>query len=527
MAGSLLLRADAGSEVGTGHVMRALALADAWRAAGGRATLVSHCPVPRLRDRLQAAGFGLVFLEHHHPDPTDLAAVRALLAKEKSGRVRSVPTWVVLDGYHFDSAYQQAVRAAAGRLLVIDDLAHLDRYHGDVLLNQNLGTGRSDSMDYRCDADTILLLGSRYALLRPEFRAWESFRRETPEAVRRLLVTFGGADPGNVTRKVIAALGRLDLPRLNVKVMVGAANPHLKVLRGQVRRGCPKVQLLTDVADVPGLMAWAEMAVGAAGSTCWELAFMQLPAVVLVARGNQKPVAAAVAAAGAATSLGPADPLTAEAVAEALSALGRDRSRRASQSLAGRRLVDGRGAERVVAVMEALEGRLPSDRLRLRPAGPGDVLPLWRLANDPGVRRARLLSAEPVPLEGHLGWYQQQLSSPDCCMWVLDFHGLIVAQIRYDRADAETAEISLSVVPAFRQRGLATELIELTWGRACEQLGVRRVRAVVRQENLPSARTFARAGFSKVDFRLVRNHPCHLFEREKAAGRAATGDRCL
>ncbi len=509
MAAALLVRADAGSKIGTGHLMRSLALANVWQAAGGKATFLSCCNVDGLRKRIRAAGARLVSLERPHPDPADLAATLALLAKAKSRVAPSASTWVVLDGYQFDSAYQQAIREAGGRLLVIDDEAHLGHYHAEVLVNQNLG---ADRLAYTCDADTTLLPGSRYALLRPEFRPWTSFRRETPQTVRKLLVTLGGADPDNLSGTVLSALARLDLPQLQVKLVVGPANPHLKTLRKQIRPGSSSIELLTDVSDVSELMAWADVALSAAGSTCWELAFMQLPAVLLVLAKNQEPIAGGLSAAGVATSLGRADRLTGDAIAQALWALCRDRKRRQRQSRAGRLLVDGRGADRVVAVMQALQGTLPADQVELRPAAAEDLMPLWRLVNDPAVRRASLGSTDPVPLEIHTRWFRRRLASPGSCIWLLDFQGLVLAQIRYDRIDAETAEISISVTPAFRQRALAAKLLDLTGQRAREQLGVRRLRAIVRQEDLPSARTFAGAGFTNVDSRPVQKHPCHIFE---------------
>jgi UDP-2,4-diacetamido-2,4,6-trideoxy-beta-L-altropyranose hydrolase len=513
VAGTLLVRADAGPNMGTGHLMRSLALAQAWQAAGGRAAMVTCCGVEALRNRIRAAGAGLVCLEHPHPDPADLAATLALLAETKSQDAPAASTWLVLDGYHFDPAYQQAVRDAGGRVLVIDDLAQLPHYHADVLLNQNLG---ADRLDYPCDAGTLLLLGCRYALLRPEFRRWRSFRRETSKHASKLLVTLGGADPENLTGTVVAALGQLDLPYLEVKILVGAANPHLENLRKQAGHCGRRMEILTGVADVAEWMAWADLAVSAAGSTCWEMAFMQLPAVLLVLANNQEPVAQQVAAAGAATSLGRADRLTPEAIARELAALCRNRKRRASQSGAGLRLVDGLGAERVVAVIEALEGTLPADQLAIRPASAEDALPLWHLVNDPAVRRAALASSEPIPLESHVRWFKRRLASPGSCIWVLDLQGLVLAQVRYDRTGSQTAEISVSVTPAFRRRGLATRLLELTGPRACQRLGISRLRAIIWEENLPSARTFAKLGFTKVDSRLVENHPCHIYEHHQA-----------
>src|SRR5207245_1177027 len=104
--------------------------------------------------------------------------------------------WLVLDGYHFDPAYQEGARASGLRLLVIDDVVHQARYSADILLNQNLD---AEHLRYRAGANTELLLGPRYALLRQEFLGWQRWDRSISPVARRVLVTVGGGDPDNVT----------------------------------------------------------------------------------------------------------------------------------------------------------------------------------------------------------------------------------------------------------------------------------------------------------------------------------------
>jgi len=513
-AATLVLRADADGRMGSGHVMRSLALAHAWRDAGGRPVFVSHCPVEGIRRRITDAGFALTTLKSRHPDPTDLAKMRDLLEETKSSARPSDRTWVALDGYHFDADYQQEIRTGGGRLLVVDDLAHLERYHADVLLNQNC---TAEQLDYRCDEETVRLLGCRYAMLRPEFRRWRSFHRETPETARRLLVTTGGGDPDNVTQTIIRALHRLDVPGFQARIVVGPTHPNLEALREQVQGSAAHIELLTGVTDMPALMAWADLALSAAGTTCWELALMQLPAVVFVLADNQQKVAEHLAKSGVVANLGSSHRLMTERIAEALAALCHDRSRRASQSEAGRRLVDGRGTDRILPIMHALDRPLSRDKLKLRPVAAGDVLSLWHLVNDPAVRRASLVSPDPIPWEEHVAWFDAKLASPGTRIWVLEFCGLIVGVIRYDRTAPDCAEISFHVAAPFRRRGLGTRLLEDTGGRARVELGVDRLCAIVRQENHASAQTFVKRGFSKVRSELIRGCRCYVFEQTAPA----------
>ncbi len=513
MAGTLVIRADASGGVGAGHVMRCLALAQAWQGRGGRTVWIGHCPIEALRRRIRAAEAAFEPLERPHPDPADLAATRASLSRIARESDASEIIWLVLDGMHFDPAYQEAVRPAEGRMLVIDDLAAWPQYHADLLLNQNLG---AEGKQYLCDDHASFLLGPRYALLRREFLPQESWRRKPielgPNRPARILVTLGGADSQNATSLALQGLERLDLP-WEARVVLGVANPHAKTPAAPLSQRGRKVQLLSDVHNMPEQMAWADVALSAAGGTCWEMAFMELPAAVIVLADNQRAVAEPLAEAGALVNLGPLADVTADRVAAELGVLCRDAKRRFAMGETGRRLVDARGAQRVVAVMSALDEPLPDDQLQLRLATSEDLLPLWRLANDRAVRQFSL-SPEPITLEEHTAWFQAKLAREETAIWVFDFHGLILATVRYDRVDPQTAEVSLLVAPAFRRRGLGTKLLQRNLRLIRDRLGVKRLRAVVRQENIPSARIFAKTGFRQVDTPEVKGHACQVFERE-------------
>jgi UDP-2,4-diacetamido-2,4,6-trideoxy-beta-L-altropyranose hydrolase len=513
VAGTLVIRADASGGVGTGHVMRCLALAQAWQADGGRTIWIGHCPIEALRRRIRAVEAAFEPLERPHPDPADLAATRASLSRIARESDASEIIWLVLDGMHFDPAYQEAVRPAEGRMLVIDDLAAWPQYHADLLLNQNLGAQRNQ---YHCDDHASFLFGPRYALLRREFLPQESWRRKPielgPGRPARILVTLGGADSASATALALKGLERLDLP-WEARVVLGAANPQGKTPAGPACQPGQKVQLLHDVKSMPELMAWADVALSAAGTTCWEMAFMELPAAVIVLADNQRAVAEPLAEAGTLVNLGPLPDVTADRLSAELGVLCRDAKRRFAMGQAGRRLVDARGAGRVVAVMSALDEPLPDDKLQLRLATCDDLLPLWRLANDRAVRQFSL-SPDPITLEEHTAWFQAKLAREETAIWVFDFHGLILATVRYDRVDPETAEVSLSVAPAFRRRGLGTKLLQRNLRLIRDRLGVKRLRAVVRQENVPSARIFAKTGFQQIDTAQVKGHACQVFERE-------------
>ncbi len=342
MKGPLLIRADASADIGTGHVMRCLALAQAWSAAGGHAIFLHASSTPALEQRVHSAGMKTLGLDAERGSTED-AAQTIIQARACDA------SWVVADGYCFGEPWQKQIKEAGLRLLVLDDYGHAACYHADLVLNQN---SFASPLGYEeRDAATRLLLGARYALLRPEFLTWREWRREIPEVARKLLVTMGGGDPDNVTAKVIAAAARL--PDAEVVVCVGGSNPNLDALKAAVAAGTANIRLVINATNMPEIMGWADVAFAAGGSTSWELAYLGLPAVVTVLADNQAPIAADLERRGVSQNLGDHRVLTVEEIFSALQSLMANGDQRRAMSDQGRRLVDGRGASRVAAALGA------------------------------------------------------------------------------------------------------------------------------------------------------------------------------
>ena len=338
---TLVFRVDAGSDIGTGHLMRCLALAQAWKARGGKAVFITSCRIEGLLTRLRDEDFVMYLLPRSAPDDWD--DTQKILTGYSG-------VLVVLDGYLFDGDYQQRIKELGHRLLVIDDTAHLKHYYADIILNQNLG---AEGLLYSCEPYTRLLLGTKYVLLRREFTSWSSSKREIPPTARHLLVTLGGADPVNLTLKVIRALQQVKIPDLEATVVIGGSNPNADILQAETVRGNVKMRLVRDAKNMPELMAWADVAVTAGGTTSWEIAFLGLPSLVLVFADNHAGIAKELDAAGAARNLGWGEGLDPDVICRALSKLIQSSRIREDMSRLGQSLVDGRGCTRVIKILEA------------------------------------------------------------------------------------------------------------------------------------------------------------------------------
>lgn len=475
---NILIRADANAQIGSGHIMRCLALSQAFLAAGDSVFLLSSSLSDRLRNRLADEGVGVLpDVAPEGPD-ADLEHVISVARRVQA-------EWVVIDGYRFTTEYQQGIKDAGFRLLCIDDYGHAGRYVSDVVLNQNLEMPEQLYRDR--DDRTCLLLGPRYALLRKEFRPWKTWQRSIPDHARKVLVTFGGADPSNCTLKAVHALSGLGEEALEVKVLIGHCSPHVRQIREALQSAPFRHEVLEATDRMPELMAWADLAVSGGGSTTWEMAFMGLPNIVVILAENQRPIAQALAVEGVSIDLGWHETVVPESIAEACSRLAGDAGLRSTMSERGRSLVDGQGVARVCA---AMRGKVIVLRDVVR--DDGDLLHRW--VNDADVRRVSFQQGA-ISLEEHRRWFHQKLGDIGCVMLIATTdYGRPVGQIRFDCWGGD-AEIDVSVARDMRGQGYGAAIIRQGVDLLRRRRAIDTCIARVKKGNEASIRAFQMAGF--------------------------------
>jgi len=501
-SGLLLIRADASIVNGTGHVMRCLALAQEWQDRGGHAAFALAEATPAIHARLAAEGCDVRSISGAPGTAQDSSQVIAL-AKDIGAE------WVVVDGYQFGDEHQHALKSAGLKVLFLDDYGHAKHYYADLVLNQN--PSASQMLYASRESGTGLLLGPRHCLLRREFSAWRNWKREVPPAGHRVLVTMGGSDPENLTAGVVDALSRDALEELEAIVVIGGSSPHADALERSPLLTAKKITVRKDVTNIGELMAWADVAISSAGSTCWELCLLGLPALLFDVAENQKPIAQELSRRGCALHLGSSRDFNVEELAHQLDRLLRSGATRQAMSLACRELVDGRGAQRVASIMRS--------GLRLRPVVEADRELLWKWANDPQVRAAGFSPAE-IPWEQHKAWFASKMNNPNCLILIAeDAAGMAVGQFRVDWRSDQDGEIDVSVSSDRRGAGYGSVLIELGVSRALAEKG-QRLHAFVKTENQPSLRAFEQVGFSVLGEEIVHGEPAIHYVRGRDIGEA-------
>ena len=366
----VLLRADASLQIGTGHVMRCLTLAEELRRRGASCRFASRVHGGHHNDAIRGRGFEVVDLPVT-PDAAPTSVVTAhddwlgsnwrTDARQTAAAWRDTGAdWLVVDHYALEAGWERALRANAPRLLAIDDLA--DRAHDcDVLLDQNLGRQVADYAGH-VGAGCEVLAGPRFALLRPEFAALRasSLQRRREPALDRLLVTMGGVDAANATGAVLDALRGCRLPAsLEVIVVMGSRAPALAAVRESAARQPWHTEVRVDVSDMAALMRDSDLVIGAAGSTAWERCCLGLPSIAVALAFNQRAILRALQQAGAALALDfeeHAGPQFNAALAAAVAAAAKPRQLKSLGAHAAV-LVDGLGVERVADVLARHMGR--------------------------------------------------------------------------------------------------------------------------------------------------------------------------
>ncbi len=426
----IVVRADASLTMGSGHIMRCLTLADGLKQQGHDISFICRQHDGHLADLIGQKGFAVQLLaksktadfikQHVHSEwldaseSDDFAECKPILQALK-------PDWLIIDHYAIGKNWEQQAKRLLPNLkiLAIDDLA--DRTHDcEILLDQNFGRKNEDYQPL-VPSDCQRLLGTRYTLLRDEFASWRAMslnRRKSVQPPNNILVNLGGVDNDNVTLKILQSLNTFvqqSTQAFNVTVVMGKTAPHIVRIQDFAKQANFPCHVIVNANNMAELMANADLAIGAAGSTTWERCCLGLPMVLIVLADNQQVIAKALAdknVVKVVTDMAALD----EQLPRLLSEIADNYKKFSRQSA---KLVDGQGAKRVAHWIEFAQ---KFQHCQLRQATQADTQMIWQWRNHIDVRRW-MFGQDEIALADHEKWYGKQLDHANVHLLIFEVAG--------------------------------------------------------------------------------------------------------
>lgn len=299
---NVIIRADASTSIGSGHVMRCLTLAHRLKKEKNAKVVfvmrdlpgnlievvekqgVEVLKLPPANQKYSLSGYGLWLTVPMEVDTQQTIEVLQHYLQEHGC---DVVDRLIVDSYALDEQWEQALRPYCNEIMVIDDLANR-RHDCDILLDQNFYLNKAVRYAGLVPEHCKMLLGPEHALLREEFREAKKHLRKRDGTIKNILVFYGGSDLTNETEKAIKALVQLhdEGYSFTADIITGLSNSR----RGKIEKICSKYHFLhyyCQVSNMAEFMNKADLMLGAGGSTTWERLYMELPALVTAVAENQ------------------------------------------------------------------------------------------------------------------------------------------------------------------------------------------------------------------------------------------------
>jgi UDP-2,4-diacetamido-2,4,6-trideoxy-beta-L-altropyranose hydrolase len=530
----ITFRADASTQIGTGHIIRCLTLADALKELGAQCHFVCREHEGNLTELIKSKDYEVSMLPVPYPrtldlcvaperlthahwlgitqeqdarqtiaamrrtlDPNPQEGVNAALVwnKKRPCEPNAAPStdWLVVDHYALDSTWETLLAPYANKILVIDDLA--DRKHRcNILLDQNLGKTPAHYQNL-IPENCALLLGPQYALLQPQYA---ELRPRTPPrqgAIKNILIYFGGSDQHDLTGMATHACLQLNRPDIQLNVVMGNSYPHPEKLQ-QLAYTHSNIRLHQNLPSLAPLMLQADLAIGAGGSTSWERCCLGLPAIIVTLAENQIPIAQELHQQKLARWLGNAESVSTPKIQKALGEILNNEDNLEAWSQHCFSVTQAQGAATLAGYM-LLKKHTP---LHARLANLADEKLLLDWANDPQTRQNSFNTA-PITPEQHRQWFYQKLRYPEQSkIYILETESqLPVGQVRFDWQEKQQAwRVNYVLAPVARGNGLGSKVLRIALKKTTQETNGR-IYGEVLVKNQISANIFRRLNFLETE----------------------------
>lgn len=480
----VLLRLDASPEIGLGHAARCLALAHELRARDASVSVLAHELTEQFNDFFSELGCDVIRLVSRD-DPDEVVT--------RISHVRGSNHSVVLlvDQYALDAAWEAEVRRAVSRLVVLEDRP-FRRHDADILVDPGADERRVGRYEALVPERAQIVTGRDFVLIHPRYVELRSVVPARDGPVQRVLVQLG-SDRSDLVLRVLSALESVASSSIQVHVVLSSDHPHLagaKRLCGVRGWG-----IHSDVRDIWHLYTEVDLAIAAPGVSVWERMCLGVPSAVIGTTEMHRDGYMDLQESGAITWLGQSTELESDELATSLRrTVERTDLRRSSEAC--REAVDGRGASRLASLL-TIDA---TSEVALRPATVDDEERILRWANDRDTRRWSF-TQEPITAAEPREWFSSRLSDRcDCRMHLLVDHWQVeLGVVRLERDSEGAWQMSATLAPGYRNRGLAESLVRLACDRHLHEFGPDvTIEASVRLNRPGAGHVLSRVGLVRV-----------------------------
>jgi len=460
-----VVRTDSSQQIGSGHVMRCLTLAEELRDQDLETIFITRDHQGNLDEYIMSKGFEVYSLPN--PNKYDLQQnldgyeqwLGVKQEKDAEETIQVIPDthtqidWLIVDHYAIDQVWEKKLRPYTKKIMVIDDLAN--RQHDcDLLLDQNYIQDNS-RYNQLTSLGTTKLLGPKYALLRKDFIKYSKTEKQIHKELNRIFVFFGGADQDNLTTAVLKALTIPELRHLFIDVVIGSANPHQKEIKEHIDSN-HRIKLYIQVDNMAEIMNNADLALGAGGSTTWERMAVGLPSIVITTAENQVPFNKELDQDNYIYWIGNIKQVSQQKIRYAVLNVLRNPQKLYEMSERVKQLVSTRGTK---IVSNLLIRGLNKKTLTVRQAKLSDCKLYWYWIND-NLAIENSINQEKIDMEYHNKWFNDKVKDENTILLVIESEFGAVGQVRFDRSGSHY-KVNYSYSSQFRGYGLANHMISI------------------------------------------------------------------
>ena len=477
----LLVRVDAGIQMGTGRVRGIHALAREFRQRGGQATIVCSEIPNALRRRIEHDCISVQQTGSPAGTVADNFATQEIIALER-------PDWLAIDGAAFDVHYVNQIADNIKRISILDGIPR-----GRANLVVDTGTKSSSGPDHL--GNSIQRLSGPAFSLVDRLRTLQPLNRKTVAEAKRILVWIHGPDIDNWTLRTLQSLSDLATKRMTVECMVDQNYKHFAELENFKRYSNATLRIHKNIDRIEPLAERADLAITSGHTGCYSLAYFGIPTILISTPESNQKIISILHQNRAGLSLAhqiESDESPPPTVFETIKKLLTDQFKRHSLSRHAMDLVDGQGVKRIVNSMANCS-------VTLRQANDRDCEMIWHWRNDPEVRSVAL-NQEPLAWTTLTGWFYQAQDDPNQPVWIIE--NAIdepIGEVSFEIDDRnDQASINMLLDQTNRSRGTGALLIKLALEQLFATTNVTRVVAQMRSGNIASEKSFRAAGFEPI-----------------------------